>query len=112
MHSMHPCPKNKIKNHDWKLENIKRIKRNVLLKRNSRNNRIQKTEKNLPNNQIKNSVGWCNVISGIVKERISRLKDQKKSSSMKHRLTKRWNTQKSTDKDDTIKRTNISLTGI
>lgn len=31
---------------------------------------------------------------------------------MKHRLTKRWNTQKSTDKDDTIKRTNISLTGI
>lgn len=38
--------------------------------------------------------------------------DQKKSSSMKHRLTKRWNTQKSTDKDDTIKRTNISLTGI
>lgn len=59
---MHPYPKNKIKNHDWKLENIKR---NVLLKRNSRNNRIQKTEKNLPNNQIKNSVGWCNVISGI-----------------------------------------------
>lgn len=72
---MHPCPKNKIKNHDWKLENIKR---NVLLKRNSRNNRIQKTEKNLPNNQIKNSVGWCNVISGIVKERISRLKDRSK----------------------------------
>lgn len=62
-----------------------------------------------------NSSDFLNIILVTVKERISKLEGRsKETTSMKDKLTKRWNIRKSTDIDNAIKRTNIRVcsTGI
>lgn len=57
-----------------------------------------------------NSRDFFNIILVTVKERISKLEGRsKETTSMKDKLTKRWNIRKSTDIDNAIKRTNIRV---